>query len=243
MTTIGTLAVTDRLLETQTNSPLTLESVMADLIGLLVLVAILFTPIVLIMGPLVLLLIFGWALPRLKRTNTAWARLAQEEGLQLVRGTLFRAPVLQGVYQGLPIQVTVLHSKARRNTTQWTRVSAVPSVVLPKGLRLRRRDLISDLDKLLGVRDIETGRLDFDKRMMTVGRSKIAVRRFLSDDMCDAMDAHIDASNMLDEDLGFAVIREGVINDLTQLRVLLESACAGARAVEGASAPSRLAWG
>jgi hypothetical protein len=216
---------------------------MAELTALLVIAAFLFTPILIIMVPFILLLIFGWALPRLKETNAAWAQLAREEGLQLVKGTLRRAPVIQGTRQGLPIRVTLCYSGAPRNNTQWTRVSAVPSVILPKGLRLRQRDLSSDLDKMLGVRDIDTGRLDFDRKMMIVGRNKTTVRRFLSDEMCDAMDAHLDSWNMLDEDLGFAIIRKGVINDPAQLRALLDSACAGARAVEDARVPHRAAWG
>lgn len=209
---------------------------MADLVALLMFGVLFLTPMIILMMPFILLLIFGWALPRLKATNAAWARLAREEGLHFVAGTLLRAPVLQGTCQGLPVRVTLFHSKARGNRTQWTQISAVPRVVLPAGLRLRQRDLYTELDRLLGVRDIETGRLDFDKRVMVMGQSRRMVRHFLSDDMCAAMDAHLNSSNMLDAELGFAIIMRGVINDPDQLRSLLERACAGARAVEDASA-------
>jgi len=127
-------------------------------------------PLLIVATPMILLVIFGLALPKVKRLNHQWERLALSLGMRFVPGSLSRAPSMNGLIDGIPVRVTVIQSKGRRNHTRRTQVAARPDVDFPEAFRLAGESLLSTIDQALGVRDIKTGHQPFDQRMMITGK-------------------------------------------------------------------------
>lgn len=115
-----------------------------------------------------------------KKTNLAWAAVAQRLGLVFQPGQLFSRPRISGVHKGCSVLVTTFSKGTGKHQTTYTRFRVSYPHSLDLGLRLTRQGLLSGIGKVFGTQDIEVGDKPFDDAIVVKGRAPERVMEFLT---------------------------------------------------------------
>lgn len=176
-----------------------------------------------------------------QRHNRAWEDFATRTGLAFEPGGLLGAPRVRGAYRGHSLLVdtyTVHHGKS---STTYTRIAL--GLNRPGGLSLTlyNEGVFSQLGKLLGGQDIQTGDAELDRRFIIRGQPEQALRTlFVTGGWTQKLQAaravHIEVDS---QSVRFRTT--GVIRDADYLQSLLDMLGALADAVEHVSESSAAA--
>ena len=123
--------------------------------------------------------VLGVAAAQGKRTNAAWARAAEELGLEFRPTTLFGRPQMKGTLDGLPVEVYTYSQRSGENSTTYTRYAvAYPPLGVP--FELRHESGIRKVLKIFGIGDTAIGDARFDDSFAISTDDPDALRAYLT---------------------------------------------------------------
>ncbi|MBL8693505.1 MAG: hypothetical protein JNJ88_05350 [Planctomycetes bacterium] len=108
-----------------------------------------------------------------RRSRRAWEEAAAELGLQFECEEGGAKPRLRGELNGLSVSAYELEVRTQKSRSIVTRAEVlVPG--LPADLRVARSDWTQLVQDALGIREVEVGDPEFDKRFRILGREDVA---------------------------------------------------------------------
>jgi hypothetical protein len=110
----------------------------------------------------------------------AWTELAERTGLQLTGGGMFSRPRLEGSYRGhsTSLYTFTRHTGKSSHTYTVVEVQVNPSTAFE--LAIFKQSLLSQVGKLMGMKDIEIGDEELDRRFVFRGQPEADIRRLLA---------------------------------------------------------------
>ncbi len=115
-----------------------------------------------------------------KKTNEAWASVAERLQLVFQPGQLFSRPRISGIHKGCSVLVTTFSRGSGKHQTTYTRFRVSYPNSLDLGLRLTKQGLLTGIGKFFGTQDIEVGDEGFDDVIVVKGRDPERVKEFLT---------------------------------------------------------------
>lgn len=118
---------------------------------------------------------------RYQARRRAWSELAARTGLTLEpAGFLGLSQRVTGAYRGRALTLDTFTRGSGKNSTAYTRIVAPVNNAASLRLALYEQGLLSEIGKLLGAQDIQTGDPELDRRFIVKGQPEDVVVRLLT---------------------------------------------------------------
>ncbi len=131
------------------------------------------------LGLIALILVIRLVVVAIRRK--AWSGLAERAGLSFAPGNFFgRGMSVSGLYRSGPLRMEPFVFRSGRSSSTYTRIT-LPTPGAPSDffLLINTEGIFSRLGKLLGMKDIQTGDEDLDRRFLIRGKPEADVVRLL----------------------------------------------------------------
>lgn len=150
-----------------------------------------------VFGALVPLLIIGtfvgvlvtYSKSQFEAFTKTWADFAQARKMAMTPGRFFpfRANVITGVIENVPVQLDHYVVSHGKSSTAYTRVVSRAVEPMPFTLRVYVESVFSSLGKMLGAQDIQLGDPAFDERFMVKSDNESLTRSLLDGELRRAL--------------------------------------------------------
>jgi hypothetical protein len=111
----------------------------------------------------------------------AWNKLAARAGLTFVPGSFWRTPTVTGTYRGHALTLDTFTRSSRHSAARDNRIILFINNRANLYLALYEKTFVSKIGKFLGMRDIQIGDDEFERRFMIKGHPENGVTRLLGD--------------------------------------------------------------
>jgi hypothetical protein len=108
-----------------------------------------------------------------------WQELAERNGLQMIGGSLFSPPRLEGHYRGRPLKLYTYTQHSGKHSHTYTIIAMQVNNPAAFKLSIFNQGLLIQIGKALGMQDIEIGDSELDRRFVFRGQPEAEVQRLL----------------------------------------------------------------
>ena len=135
--------------------------------------------IVIVAGLLAIFAVIG--LFNSRAHQSAWSDLAAQAGLAFSPGSFWgKSQLVSGVYRNRALALDTFSTQSGDSRTLYTRLALAVDNPTGLNLALSGEGLGSKLEKLVGMKDIQVGDEEFDRRFFIRGAPEMAVQRLLA---------------------------------------------------------------
>lgn len=136
-------------------------------------------------------LIAKYSQAQFEEFSKIWADFAQARQLSMTPGRFFpfRANVISGAVENVPVQLDHYVVSHGKSSTSYTRVVGRAIEPMPFTLRVYVESVFSSLGKVLGAQDVQLGDPAFDERFMVKADNEAMARSLLDTELRRALTA------------------------------------------------------
>lgn len=143
------------------------------------------------MGFIFFLMIIGFAVfmwtKNSKANQTQWQQAADQLNLAYYAGGFGSMGTISGSLYGHRVAVSAITKSSGNSSQTYTKYHIEYCDRIPVDMKMTRQGALHTLGKVFGMQDIEIGDPGFDDRIILRGSDPVAIRRFITPDIRDAI--------------------------------------------------------